>query len=298
MMKVVVLENGICPKREYEGAAAYDLYNPSEVVLDVGLLSIPLRIKIQLPKGHFGRIACRSSFGANNCSVEAGIIDEDYTGEIVLLLRNHGPDSFTIPKGRAVAQLLVLKYETPNIEIVTSLEDTTRGERGFGSTDKPPQKKRRVFQDDSRKDEELTDPVHVVESVAEGIKEQIIEKCGSIMDDFNGWLNSIGCESRHWNDDISHFVSAVKDISEEEGYADHNPKIKEKYAEVYELWHRWNDRENEESMARVQAHLKAAEQEQHAIEEEYLRENNIDIDVPKDWNPPIEDDFVENQKLL
>jgi len=243
----------------------------------------------------------------SNCSVEAGIIDEDYTGEIVLLLRNHGPDSFTIPKGRAVAQLLVLKYETPKIEIVTSLEDTTRGERGFGSTDKPPQKKRRVFQDDSRKDEELTDPVHVVESVAEGIKEQIVERCTNIFRKYNEWISNHRKEdegvqlsklykppSSIEGEDVHSLIYGVKCISQTEGYDDHDVRqVRNQYNELEVLWHRWNDRENEESMARVQAHLKAVEQEQHEIEEEYLRENNIDIDVPKDWKPPIEDDFVD-----
>ena len=135
-MKVVLMEGGIAPKRVYEGAAAYDLYTPDSIDLDVGLTSIPIKVKIQLPTKHMGWIACRSSFACTGVSVEGGIIDTDYTGELIVLLRNHSGQVLRIPKARAIAQLIVLKYETPEIEIVDSLEDTQRGERGFGSSNK------------------------------------------------------------------------------------------------------------------------------------------------------------------
>lgn len=156
MLKCVLLDGGIPPKRTYKHAAAYDLFSPSYIVLDSGLAKIGLKIKIKIPEGHFGWIACRSSFASNHCSVEGGIIDEDYTGEIIVMLRNHGPHVFKIDKGRAIAQLIILKYETPEVQLVEELEDTERGEKGFGSSDKPAEKRRKV------------EPVYIVKNVDTG----------------------------------------------------------------------------------------------------------------------------------
>jgi dUTP pyrophosphatase len=66
--------------------------------------------------------------------VGAGVIDPDYTGEVKVLLFNHGDAVFEVKKGERVAQLVLERCETPEIEEVGTVEDTERGAGGFGST--------------------------------------------------------------------------------------------------------------------------------------------------------------------
>jgi deoxyuridine 5'-triphosphate nucleotidohydrolase len=110
--------NGIVPKRMTTGSAGYDLYTPEDLVLDPGLHKIKLGICVHLPENTFGSIRCRSSLCM---SVEAGVIDEDYRGEVAVMLRVRTP--VKCPRGHAIAQLIVQPYLKPNIIVL-----------GFGST--------------------------------------------------------------------------------------------------------------------------------------------------------------------
>lgn len=65
-----------------------------------------------------------------------GIIDSDYRGEIMIYLYNYGEEEQTIENGDRIAQLIVQPYKQFEIEVVDSLDDTDRGEGGFGSTGK------------------------------------------------------------------------------------------------------------------------------------------------------------------
>jgi dUTP pyrophosphatase len=62
------------------------------------------------------------------------VIDPDYTGEIKVVLFNHGEKDFEIKKGDRIAQLVLERCETPPIEEINIVEETDRGESGFGST--------------------------------------------------------------------------------------------------------------------------------------------------------------------
>lgn len=132
-MRVQLLEGGIQPIRKTQGAAAYDLFAPEPVALHVGLNKVKLKIKIQLPPNTFGSIRCRSSLAKDGITVEAGVIDEDYRGEVAVLLRSH--DQICLyPKGHAIAQLIIQPYLKPDVEVVDKLDETIRGIGGFGST--------------------------------------------------------------------------------------------------------------------------------------------------------------------
>ena len=119
---------GFPPIRKTPGAAAYDLLAPEPLALQVGLTKVPLRIKLKLPPNTFGSIRCRSSLAADGISVEAGVIDEDYGGELCVLLRSHDRTCL-YPKGHAIAQLIVQPYLTPPV-----IQGTVDGRGGFGST--------------------------------------------------------------------------------------------------------------------------------------------------------------------
>ena len=75
----------------------------------------------------------------------AGVIDADYRGVVFILLFNHSDQDLKVKKGDRVAQLILEKIATPEIEQVDSLDETIRGNQGFGSTDKPPEKEQDIL---------------------------------------------------------------------------------------------------------------------------------------------------------
>lgn len=130
----VQLTNGFMPTRGSEGSAGLDLYTPKTYHLKEGLHLIPLGIKLSIPKGHYGQILCRSSLAMKGCSVEGGVIDQDYRGEVKLLLRTRKEIHFE--KRDRVAQMVILPFWQGVPFKQTKLDQTRRAEGGFGSTNK------------------------------------------------------------------------------------------------------------------------------------------------------------------
>ena len=98
---------------------------------------IPTGIAIALHAGMEAQIRPRSGLAAKHGITvlnSPGTIDADYRGEIKAILINHGKEDFTITQGMRIAQMVIAKYEHINFEEVTSLDETQRGEKGFGST--------------------------------------------------------------------------------------------------------------------------------------------------------------------
>ena len=117
-------------------AAGYDLYASERIIVpqnDRKLISTG--IKIKLPHNTVGIIKSRSGLAVrNNIDAKAGVIDEDYRGIVKVVLHNSGTSDFEVNIGDRIAQLLVMPILRPQIEIVNTLNDTERGEGGFGST--------------------------------------------------------------------------------------------------------------------------------------------------------------------
>ncbi|XP_068266641.1 deoxyuridine 5'-triphosphate nucleotidohydrolase, mitochondrial isoform X1 [Nyctibius grandis] len=94
-------------------------------------------IQIALPSGCYGRVAPRSGLAAKHfIDVGAGVIDEDYRGNVGVVLFNFGKETFEVKKGDRIAQLICERIYYPELEEVQALDDTERGEGGFGSTGK------------------------------------------------------------------------------------------------------------------------------------------------------------------
>ena len=92
-------------------------------------------LKVAIPEGHVGLIWDRSGLAAKNAlTTMAGVIDSDYRGEIGVVMINLGKEEFKIEKGMRIAQMLVQPILRLPIEEVDTLEETKRGESGFGST--------------------------------------------------------------------------------------------------------------------------------------------------------------------
>ena len=129
--------DAVVPTRGSDGAVGYDLYSSEDAIVpnQAGRALVGTGITVVLPPGVYGRVAPRSGLAVKHCiNVGAGVIDPDYTGEIKVVLFNHGMNDFEIKKGDRIAQLVLERCETPPIEEISIVEDTERGSGGFGST--------------------------------------------------------------------------------------------------------------------------------------------------------------------
>ena len=98
-------------------------------------------IAIGLPKGTYGRLAARSGMASKRgIVVGGGVIDADYTGEVRVILRNHGITDYEFKAGDRIAQLIVKRIQTSEAVVVDKLVETERGTRVFGSTDLGPKR--------------------------------------------------------------------------------------------------------------------------------------------------------------
>jgi dUTP pyrophosphatase len=130
-------ENAKIPIRGSDDSAGYDLFSSEDIVIKPSTMEIVhTKISISLPKGTYGRIAPRSGFTfKNHADIGAGVIDRDYRGEINIIIFNHDKEKeIDIKKGDRIAQLIIEKILTPEIDIVEEFLKTNRGENGFGST--------------------------------------------------------------------------------------------------------------------------------------------------------------------
>ena len=100
---------------------------------------IPTGFAMAVPKGCAGLIYARSGmackFGLAPAN-KVGVIDSDYRGEILVALHNHSAEARTISHGERIAQMIITPVLTPGYELADDLDDTARGQGGFGSTGK------------------------------------------------------------------------------------------------------------------------------------------------------------------
>jgi dUTP pyrophosphatase len=119
--------------QESSEVAGLDLYSSlNTTVPNKGKRLIPTDLQIKLPEGCYGRIAPLSGLAlAHHIDIVGGVIDEDYSGNIGVILYNHSDTAFVVSRGDRIAQLICEKIYVPSLE-VESLDSTERG-AGFGS---------------------------------------------------------------------------------------------------------------------------------------------------------------------
>ncbi|PKM96062.1 MAG: dUTP diphosphatase [Firmicutes bacterium HGW-Firmicutes-1] len=128
------------PKYMSELAAGMDLYacvDGDELLPKGEIKLIPTGIKIALPEGYEAQIRPRSGLALKHGITlvnSPGTIDADYRGEIKIIMLNVGKDDFIIKRGERIAQMVINKIEQISWEVVDALEDSIRGEGGFGHT--------------------------------------------------------------------------------------------------------------------------------------------------------------------
>lgn len=136
-------ENAVAPKRATNGSAGMDLCACMEknVLLKSGERAlIHTGVAIALPSSEYvALLFARSGLAIKHgitLSNSVGVIDSDYRGEICVGLCNLSAEDYTIVPGERIAQLLIMRVETPEPVEVNTLDETSRGAGGFGSTGK------------------------------------------------------------------------------------------------------------------------------------------------------------------
>ncbi|EFB29916.1 hypothetical protein PANDA_005926, partial [Ailuropoda melanoleuca] len=131
-------EHATAPTKGSARAAGYDLYSAYDYTLPpMEKALVKTDIQVALPSGCYGRVAPRSGLAAKHfIDVGAGVIDEDYRGNVGVVLFNFGKEKFEVKKGDRIAQLICERIFYPEIEEVQVLDDTERASGGFGSTGK------------------------------------------------------------------------------------------------------------------------------------------------------------------
>ena len=129
-------DNAVLPIRGTVGAAGYDISAASGCVIPAhGKGSVDTGLAVSLPPGTYARIAPRSGLAYRHfIDVGAGVVDSDFRGEIKVILFNHFVEDFPVQAGDRIAQLILERIDTPPVQKVAVLEDTDRGNDGFGST--------------------------------------------------------------------------------------------------------------------------------------------------------------------
>lgn len=132
----IKLDNGAyMPTRAHETDAGLDLRTPIDVIVPArGSATIDTGVHIELPPFTTGFLKSKSGLNVKYGLTSEGVIDVGYTGSICVKLYNHSDKAYEFKKGDKISQLVILPILTPELELVSDLDETERGDNGFGSS--------------------------------------------------------------------------------------------------------------------------------------------------------------------
>lgn len=134
-MKIMLEESAYKPSRAHGTDAGMDLRTPVDVTVPArGSVVIDTKTHVELPQGCAGLIVSKSGLSVKHGITSTGLVDEGFTGSIIVRLYNHSGTDYAFAAGDKVTQLVVTPvcYEPP--EIVDSISGGECGDSGFGST--------------------------------------------------------------------------------------------------------------------------------------------------------------------
>lgn len=135
-LKVKLDDGAFPPESAHDADAGYDLRTPHNVFIPAGgFATIDTGVHMAIPRGFVGILKSKSGLNVRDHLTGTGTIDSGYTGSIMVKLDSHakhGGKQFH--RGDKVIQIVLLPIIKPEIEIVDELEETERGDNGFGST--------------------------------------------------------------------------------------------------------------------------------------------------------------------
>ena len=134
-MKIKLDKGAIAPTRGHRWDGGMDLYATEDRIIGVGnRCTFDTGVHLEIPEGMVGFIKSRSGMMCNHGILTDGTIDSHYNGSIRVCLFNHGLVEYPVKAGDKIAQLVIVPCLLPHLELVDSLEETDRGDNGFGST--------------------------------------------------------------------------------------------------------------------------------------------------------------------
>lgn len=135
-MKIKLDPHGIMPTRAHEADAGLDILSPASFGIRRGDFKvIKTGVHVQLPPGTVGILKSKSGLSTMlDVHTIDGVVDEQYTGEIRVKLHNAGSGTVHFRRGDKITQLVIVPCIRPELELVKVLEETERGDNGFGST--------------------------------------------------------------------------------------------------------------------------------------------------------------------
>ena len=135
-MKIKVEKDAFIPIRAHDTDAGLDLRAKRSMRVPAkGSAIIGTGVHIELPNGCCGLLVSKSGLNVKHDITSTGLIDEGYTGEIMVKLYNHGQESYQVEAGDKISQLVVIPVKYENIELVDELKsESDRKNSGFGST--------------------------------------------------------------------------------------------------------------------------------------------------------------------
>ena len=135
-MEIVLMnDNAIIPTRASKRSAGLDLYSSVDALIEIGSIKkINTGICVSLPEDSYGSIRDKSSLAAKGLLTLEGVIDNDYTGEIIIIMTSL-IEPIKLKQGQKIAQLIVSNIIYPEIKLVKFLKSTERNDKGFGEMD-------------------------------------------------------------------------------------------------------------------------------------------------------------------
>lgn len=134
-MKIALDKGAHMPERAHDTDAGIDIKAIGDHVIPAyGSRVIKTGVHVQLPHGYAGLFASKSGLNVKQNITSTGLIDEGYTGELIVKLYNHGRSAYTVHDGDKITQLVIIPVAYERLEVVEDLDDSERGDGGFGST--------------------------------------------------------------------------------------------------------------------------------------------------------------------
>ena len=135
-LKVKLDEGAFAPESAHQDDAGYDLRTPTDCFIPAGGFGIiDTGVHMAIPKGYVGFLKSKSGLNVKCHLTGEGVIDSGYTGSIVAkIYHNAEYGGALLRRGDKIIQIVLLPILKPEIEIVDELEDTERGDNGFGSS--------------------------------------------------------------------------------------------------------------------------------------------------------------------
>lgn len=134
-MKIILDNMAQISSRAHETDAGLDLRTPEAVTVPAhGSVAVDTGAHVELPHGCAGLLVSKSGLNVKHDITSTGLIDEGYTGSIVVKLYNHGDRDYHFYPGDKITQLVVIPVRYEPVEIRDGFDESERGEAGFGST--------------------------------------------------------------------------------------------------------------------------------------------------------------------